>query len=260
MHFSNCKGHINNSVFENILTNPVWNDRIMRYNTNIQLPNEMDFSISGNAGLTYERDLAERSRFINLFYGGEHINKREFERKKLHDWVKEHREEIISALYALVKNWVDKGSKIGTLPFSSYPEWAEICGGVMEAAGYESPCVVDIDNTEYGGDVEKENMKQIFEIGYDEHPNEWVKNNVLYEIANNNKIYSLDLPIEKSNFMKDIRKYKGRDLSGIQLIIDTHLKKTINHTYKFVKIGEKTTKIVGEEPTDEERRRFAEEE
>lgn len=257
MHFSNCKGHIENSVFENILTNPNWRDRIMKVNTNIAMPNEMDYSLSGNAGITYTRDLAERSRFIKLFYASENINERVF-KKDLHVWVKENRSEIISALYALVKNWVNKGMIPGKLPFASFPEWAKICGGILETAGYDNPCEINKDNEDYGGDVEKDNMKQIFEIGYNEYPNEWVKKEKIIDIASNNDIYSLTLPIEKSKFMKDIRRYINRELSNIRIVADTHLKRTADHSYKFVKVGEKTTKLVGDNPTDEERVAFAE--
>ena len=31
----------------------------------------------------------------------------------------------------------------GTHPFASYPEWARVCGGIMESAGYDSPCLPD---------------------------------------------------------------------------------------------------------------------
>lgn len=259
MHFSNCKGHIQNSVFENILTNPVWRDRKMRVNDNIQISNEMDFSISGNAGITYTRDLAERSRFIKLFFAGENINERKFEREKLHVWVLKHRNEIISALYALVKNWVDKGSKPGTLPFTSFPEWASICGGIMESAGYNNPCVIDKSNDDYGGDIEKENMKQIYEICFEEHPNEWIKKEVIMNVVRKNEIYPVEQNIEKSKFMVRLRKYNGRELSEIRMVMDETLKRKADHSFKFVKIGEKVEKMSDEKISDEDRIEYAEE-
>jgi len=258
MHFSNCKGDINNSVFENILTNPVWTDRKMTVNTILSLSNEMDFSLSGNAGITYTRDLAERSRFIKLFYAEENINERKFERKDLHEWVKKNRSEILSALYALVKNWVDNGSKPGSLPFTSFPEWAGICGGIMEAAGYTNPCVIDKDNEDYGGDIEKDNMKQIFEICYEDFPNKWVQKEEIIRIVRENDIYPVEQNVEKSKFMINFRKYKGRVFSNIRLVIDDTLKKTTKHSFKFISTDEKIIKnnII----SDEDRMAYAEEE
>jgi len=31
----------------------------------------------------------------------------------------------------------------GSVPFASFPQWAKICGGIMESAGYDNPCEQD---------------------------------------------------------------------------------------------------------------------
>lgn len=235
LHFSNNKGHINNAVFEGIVTSPTHSDRILGGNEMINLDNEIDFSLSGNDGVTYTPDFADRCRIINLFYAGEDANERVFERPGLHFWVKENRSKILSALYSLVKNWIDKGSKPGTIPFASFHEWSETCGGIMESAGYVNPCITDKINQNLSGDTETQNMKQIFELCYEKHPDEWIKKEKIYEIVRNDEIFPLEETKHKSLFMIKFRRYIRRILSNIHLQSDETLKKKADHTFKFTK-------------------------
>jgi len=175
MHFSNNKGHINNSVFESAITSKFWSDRMLGRNEMVNIPNEIDFSLSGNIGVTYTPDLANRCRFINLFLEIEDANSRKFGNPKLHETILKDRENILSALYSLVRNWYDNGKPEGSIPFTSFSDWAEVCGGIMECAGYNSPCITDKNNLEVAGDSETSDMKQLFEICYFAHPNTPIK-------------------------------------------------------------------------------------
>ena len=245
LHFSNNKGHINNAVFEGIVTSPTHSDRILGGNEMINLDNEIDFSLSGNSGITYTPDFADRCRFINLFYAGEDANERTFKRPNLHYWVKENRSKILSALYSLVKNWIDTGSKPGSIPFASFHEWSQICGGIMEAAGYINPCITDKANQNLSGDTETQNMKQIFELCYEKYPDEWIKKEKIYDIVKIGEIYSLEEIKHKTIFMIKFRRYIRRVLSNIHLQIDETLKRKADHTFKFTKKGVIITKGEG---------------
>ena len=77
MHFSNNKGHLNNAVLESVTTNTKFTDRMLGKNSEIAFDNEMDFSFSGNLGMTMTPDLANRTIFIKLFLDIEDANQRE---------------------------------------------------------------------------------------------------------------------------------------------------------------------------------------
>jgi len=142
-HSANNKGLLNNSILEGVTTGESWEDRMLGKNEVIVFSNEMDFSLSGNMGIRLTPDMSNRSRIINLHLVDEDANARKFNNPDLHGWILKNRELILSSLYTLVRNWIDSGSKSGTVPFSSFPEWSAICGGIMEAAGYENPCNPD---------------------------------------------------------------------------------------------------------------------
>jgi hypothetical protein len=109
VHFANCQGYIDDEYFIAAITNSIWNDRSLGSNdaeSDLHIPNETEFSMSANMGLTYKEDIEPRSRRIELAYYEEHDNSRTFPNPFLHDWLKENRALILSAIHALYLYWV----------------------------------------------------------------------------------------------------------------------------------------------------------
>ncbi len=237
MHFSNNKGYINNSVFEGIVTAKVFSDRVLGKNELLTFNNELEFSMSGNIGVSYTADLGNRCKFIKLFLAVEDANSRKFERPNLHEWVYANRDKVLSALFALVRNWFDTGRKKGNLPFTSFPEWAEICGGIMEVAGLGSPCVPDIEMMA-GGDEETTEMKFLFELCYSRYPDEFIAVNQIKEIVEQEETFRYDFQTRAGQIMfgKKLQKYTGRILSNIQLVAKNTWEKGSNKQMKFQKL------------------------
>lgn len=247
-HSANNKGLLNNTTIEAITTAPFWEDRLLGTNKTITLSNEIDFSLSGNLGIRLTPDLANRARIINLHLEDEDANARRFENPDLHGWILKNRITIISSLYKLVENWVDKEMPKGSMPFTSYPVWADVCGGIMEAAGYENPClkdktpIISLDN-------ETEEMKQLFEVCFEQHPNEYLTKKEIEVISESEGLFNeLDLSSMggKVKFCLKIDKYVKRVLSGIMLNVDDLGKRADRRKYKFyMKDTENTEKVVG---------------
>jgi hypothetical protein len=221
LHFSNNRGYINNAVFEGIITAEKYSDRLLGKNEVLTLDNEIDFSLSGNVGVGFTPDLANRSRMIRLFLDIEDANQRKFNNPNLHLYIKENRGLILSALFSIVRNWIDEGMKPGNEPFASFSEWANICGGIMESAGYGSPCKPDRETLGLGGDAETQDMKSLFELCYSEHPEQWINKNAMRAIVEREESLFSYLDFQKkadqTKFGTLIKKYTGRVLSDIQL-------------------------------------------
>jgi hypothetical protein len=208
----------------------------------------MDFSLSGNVGVTYTPDLANRCLFINLFLDIENANSRKFKNPLLQSWVSENRGLILSALYSLVTNWIEKGKPDGKVPFASFPEWAKICGGIMEAAGYGSPCVIDEKSISQAGDQETSDMKVLFEICY-KYQNASIdplkKEKIIQLIKNEEDIFQAINFEERSGkiqFGLILKRYLGRILSGIKLEIRNINLRGERQEYIFRRMEEKLKK------------------
>lgn len=247
IHSSNNKGFINSTVLEALVTAEFWEDRVLGSNTNLKFKNILEISLSANTGITYTPDLAARCIFINLFFPAEDPNKRQFKNPDLHGVVRENRSKILSALYTFVESWFNNGMKGGSLPFASFPEWARVVGGVMENAGFGNPCVPNSLN-EVGGDKETMNMKKLFELAYAQWPDQWIHvKDILYELEAPDSEFS-DL-FDYISFNPDIakgkparvkfgmlmRKFRGRELSGISLDFKEDKTHPTRNQYSFRK-------------------------
>jgi len=239
LHFSNNKGYLNNATFEAITTAEKYSDRILGRSEVLTFDNELDFSLSGNIGMTLTPDLANRSRFIRLFLDIEDANSRVFETPDLHGWLKNNRELVLSALYCLVKNWITSGMKAGSIPFASFPEWAKVCGGVMEASEYGNPCVQNMDTTGIAVDNETTEMKSLFEICYEKKPEKWIRKQEIMEIIKEEGDMFGYIEWEKKSDQTKlglkIIKYVGRILSNIRMIAKDTSNRPSRWEFKFVK-------------------------
>jgi len=254
MHFSNNKGYINNAVLEQVLTNQKYSDRPLGKNDLLNMDNEIDYSLSGNIGIRFTPDLLNRSRLIRLFLDIEDANARQFNNPNLHNWVRENRGLILSALFSLVRNWFDKGSPDGKVPFASYPIWAKICGGIMEAAGYDNPCITDHELLSIGGDQETQDMKMLFEICYDKYKDQWITKNHICEIISKDEdnlfgYIDLNERAGQTKFGLKISKFIGRVLSDITFKVKDKGIRSSRQQFMFTKeiIKPDREKIFGEE-------------
>jgi hypothetical protein len=229
VHSSNNKGFINSPALEGLVTASYWEDRLLGVNNNLRFPNTLEISISANSGITYTPDFASRCLFIRLFFSEDDPNKRVFKNPNLHIWAKEHRSDIMSALYVLVKTWHDKGMPAGSLPFTSFPEWARVVGGIMEASGIGNPCVTNDTGHEVGGDKDEQDMRTLFELCYDKWPDLWKhKKDIVAQILKNEEGndfaelfeylgWGIDEASARMKFGKLFDSYKGREMSGIRM-------------------------------------------
>lgn len=240
LHFSNNKGYINNSILESFSTAKVWNDRLLGRNEEVTFSNEIELSLSGNVGISYTPDLSYRIRKIRLFYADENPNERVFENPNLHQWVLENRGLILSSLYTFIANWVKSGMPKGKTKFASFPEWAEVCGGIMVANELGDPCLNMEDICNVGGDAETRDFKRFVELCYEEHPNEWLKKeevkNLLIKFQESENIFSwfdLNEKRDQTKFGLMLEKYGGRIFSDIKLIKDETNQRASRHRFMF---------------------------
>jgi len=236
-HSANNKGLLNNSIFEGVTTAEKWEDRILGRTEVSTFDNEMDYSLSGNLGIRLTPDMSNRARIINLHLVDEDANARKFQNPDLHGWIMKNRELILSSLYALVRNWVENGMKPGTVPFASFPEWANVCGGIMESAGYDNPCKPD-KTAIISLDSETEEMKLLFETAYALYPDKWLSKKDIQEIVENENIMDYLEFTEKSHQVKfgiRIDKFLRRILSEIYMEVDSLEQRPSRRKYKFTK-------------------------
>ncbi len=128
----------------------------------------------------------------------------------------------------------------GSVPFASFPQWAKICGGIMESAGYDNPC--EQDRKEILGislDNDTDEMKTLFEYMFEKFEDKFVsKHDVIELIKFENNLFNYidwNSKSDQTKFGIKLNKFVGRILSDIRLIVKDSTVRTSRWQYKFTK-------------------------
>ena len=256
LHFANCQGHIQDAAFIGAITSKTFGARNLgstEAKSDLTLPNEIEFSISANIGLTFRPDVEPRTRRITLEFPEDNSNGRKFPNPELHDWIRQHRREALSAIHSLVCLWVEGGCPPGARPFNSFPEWATVVGGVLGFHGLGDPCEPHLDDGGLPADRQTEAMRALFVIGYAAHPDKWIGKAEIYAIIESNaetEAFSWfgDLAEKgaKTRVGKDLRQFKDRELDGILLMLDDHSRESQKHRFRFTKQSSANRNVLGD--------------
>lgn len=253
MHFANCTGFAHNSAFEHATTAKTYSARMLGRNdagADITLPNEIEYSLSGNTSFTFTEDFNLRCRKISLHYSEEDANSRVFTHPDLHGWILEHREELLSALAGLIAYWDQQNRPQCPTPFTSFPEWAAVVGGIMVCCGLGDPCQPQLDST-LTADNLTEDMKKLFSIGFQWHPDQWLDRNRVKDLVMDNPDMHLFgwLDLEErsgqTSFGLRLKGFEGRILDGIQLVTNNQDKR--RPKYKFTQHLQPTNHAVAQQ-------------
>jgi hypothetical protein len=247
-HFANCQGHLSDKYFIQAITDMVWRARLLGSNdaaSDLQIPNEAEYSLSANQGLTSRDDVEPRLRKIELAFYEEDANSRIFPVEDLHGWARANRSLLLSSAYTIFDYWTKKGMPHGK-PFSSYKRWGRTIGGVLELMDLGDPTLPHEDQHFFTGDLSTDAMKAVFQLAYEHYPEIWFLKKQLYQLLADNQDLDErlhwfgDLSGDKKKSAqvklgKAITQFKNRILAGIRLQIDESLAKTQNWKLRFTK-------------------------
>ena len=127
---------INSQALSIALTSPVWQDRMLGGNNELNLPIGVTWLATGN-NPRFGRDLMRRIVNIRLTPAEEKPWERTaFKHDPLLEWIKNNRPSLIWACLTIIQNWLSKNKEkySGKHRFGSFESWLSIMGGIMQAA------------------------------------------------------------------------------------------------------------------------------
>jgi len=199
--------------------------------SDLLIPNEAEYSLSANTGLTYREDVEPRMRKIDLAYYDEDANARVFPVEDLHGWATQNRSLLLSAVHSVYQYWTKNGCPEAH-PFTSYKRWGKFVGGALKLAGLGDPTLPQDEEPLIAGDPRTAALKAVFELCYDHYPERWKDKKDISDLVAANQ--DQDERLEWLGDFADDRARKravrrlgealalfhGRWLSGIRLLID----------------------------------------
>jgi hypothetical protein len=246
MHFSNCQAYLCDPFLAQALTGSI-RARLLGTNSassDLELPNEIEFSLSGNIGLTWREDIGYRMREIHLAFFQEDPNSRTFSDPFLHHSIAANRDWYLSSIAACYQHWSELGAPKGKTPFTSFPGWAELVGGVLSSCGLGDPCLPQSNPSKFGGDCKTEAMRALFELCYRDYPEELISKTDIYGLIDVNSDSRLEWfqPSKdespkalQTRLGKALHAFENRELSGVKLLIDSSNSKSQRDQFKFAK-------------------------
>jgi hypothetical protein len=136
--FDNAKKHVTSEALEGFLTTQDYEGRILGQTKTFRGENNAVVFITGN-GCTVSPDMRRRSLFCELFLEVERAEDRVFQTSLEVPLLLKQRSDILTALWALIQDWHKDMQPKPSRSNSSFPDWSEIIGGIVEHAGYGCP-------------------------------------------------------------------------------------------------------------------------
>ncbi len=156
--FDNEKKHISSPVLEAFQSAQNFEGRVLGASKNFSGENNAIVFITGN-GCTVSPDMRRRSVFCEVFLEVERAEDRVFQRELEAPVLFARRAEIVSAMWALIQDWYRAGCQKPSRGNSSFPECANIIGGIVQHAGFG--CPLETPQIESAGDTDGEDMRSL---------------------------------------------------------------------------------------------------
>ncbi|RYD60862.1 MAG: hypothetical protein EOP83_18440, partial [Verrucomicrobiaceae bacterium] len=157
-------------------------------------------------------------------------------------WVRRHRSELLSAIAALVTEWVRQGRPPGPSPFTSFPEWGQVVGGILHCAGLPDPCLPHEDS-QSSGDQATKAMRDFFVLAFEHFGDVAIRKPEFQQwVQQSDDVHELFDWIDFGNrqgqtrFGKLVVKFDKRELGGITFRIKQTSKNRAD--YRFFREGE----------------------
>ena len=164
--FDNVRGYVGSPTLEGLMTSPSWTGRILKESQMFEVKNRMTLFITGNECIV-SPDMSHRCLIVDL-----HINEGNVQ-DRAPSWVldeswlmeKENRRCILSALWGVVRAWVEAGRPLaasyGHKARLGFEHWGEMIGGIVSFAGFGN--CLEVAQLEAGGNSEERGILDLID-------------------------------------------------------------------------------------------------
>jgi hypothetical protein len=233
----NTKGHLDCGALEAYMTSPTIEGRILGASRYFSVPNLLTFIFTGN-GATISPDLRRRLCIVELFMPEAKAEEHLFTQSLSIEDIIKKRPKILSALWALVRDWSLAGS---TPPTKStmfcYQHWSNIVGALLEHHGWTQFSSMP-KNLQHSGDRESLAMHQLLTAMATKDP--YTFEQIVNE-ARNNDLFDWIIGAQNSELKPDARSKFGKLLKRYdQRLFVIPPEADIPSSFRF-EISQKTT-------------------
>jgi hypothetical protein len=156
--FDNLKGHLNSGELEAFMTSAIRRYRILGTTNYTEGDNLSTVYITANFA-TYSSDLRRRLLAIELILDEARAEERIIQNYLDEDALIKMRPRLLSIFWAFVRHWHENDEYCPEKLLPSFESWTQCVAGMVEAAGFASPCQLVSMRT--GGDTDTQDMEAL---------------------------------------------------------------------------------------------------
>jgi hypothetical protein len=156
--FDNLKGHLSSGELEAFMTSSIRQYRQLCTTNYSEAENVSTVYITANFA-TYSPDLRRRLLAVELFLEEARAEERSITSFLNEDKLIEIRPRLISILWAFIKSWHNNKETKASRLLPSFEEWSNVVAGIVEDAGFSSPC--QLVALKSGGDTDTQDMESL---------------------------------------------------------------------------------------------------
>lgn len=212
---------LSSAVLATAFTARIWDDRMLGKNLTLRIPIRCVWVTTAN-NATLNRDHVRRAVRVRIDPGTEKPwLRQDFHHKHLYAWAAEHRGELVWANLTLIQNWIARGKpgSTTTVAFGSYPQWADVMGGILSAAGVEGFLSNLLDLSE-DADTESEGWRGLVQLWWERFQTKQVTASDLFPF-----IEDLELDLRgssesalKTSFGMKLSQQRDRVIGGYRVV------------------------------------------
>lgn len=157
-------GMLRSQSLNAFMTAPTWTDRKMGSHEELVAAKETVVIITGN-NLSLSPDIANRTLRCSLYTEEFDAQARKIERVIDEQYLArpEVRAEILSALWALIREWDRAGRPKGKRVLAGFEQWCDVFGGIVINAGFSDP-LESPPSDDFSGDQEAADMMTLVQV------------------------------------------------------------------------------------------------
>jgi hypothetical protein len=156
--FDNLKGHLEAGSLDSFITSSTWRYRLLGKTNTSKAKNVSTVYLTANFA-TYSSDLRRRMLAVELILKEARAEERLIKNYLDEDKLVELRSRLLSIFWAMIRHWDQQGQPRGSKLLPGFEAWSKTIGGILEAAGFTSPCLASKLKT--GGDTYTRDMETL---------------------------------------------------------------------------------------------------
>jgi hypothetical protein len=213
--FDNLKSYLSSGELEAFITSSTRSYRSLGTTNSSEADNLSTVYVTANFA-TYSPDLRRRLLAVELFLEEARAEERAITRFLDEDALIQMRPRLLSIFWAFIKDWHKNKEKPLSKLLPSFEHWSKIVAGIVENAGFCSPC--QLASLKTGGDTDTRDMEALVEKMNDDAD---AKFSELIDLARDYHLFQrlipseADMDKEQSTRMgKILRRFVGRTFNA----------------------------------------------